>query len=173
MKILIVGLPGTGKTTFAKILKEKYGFQSISDWDIFAENNIKTNAKENKIAISSQYSKILLNQINALPDNFVVDLEYSISPNDFVQHNTDKSLKIVYLGFISLENNTLFNLFRKNKANKNYSDSQLMEQINFYKEMSKQYQHQCNQHNISFFDINKDRQEAINDILKHLNLNHD
>ena len=170
MKIIIAGLPGTGKTTFAKILKEKYGFQSISDWDIFAENNIKIDKLKDKNIISTQYSKLLLDHINSLEGNFIVDLEYSISPNDFVQHNTDKSLKIVYLGFVSLDNNTLFDLFRKSESNQKYSDNQLVSQIESYKEISKQYLQQCKQNSLKFFDINKDRKEIMKDIFSYLNL---
>ena len=34
MKIIICGLPGTGKTNLAKTIVEEYKFNIVSDWDI-------------------------------------------------------------------------------------------------------------------------------------------
>ncbi|MBR4002892.1 MAG: AAA family ATPase, partial [Clostridia bacterium] len=38
MKILICGLPGTGKTKLANKIAKEHNFFYISDWDIFNAN---------------------------------------------------------------------------------------------------------------------------------------
>ena len=100
MRIIICGLPGTGKTTLSKIISEKYNIDLISDWNIFNTNEITINEFENKNDISKKYSKFLLEQINNYK-NVVVDLEYSISPQDFVNYGNKGDI-VIYLGFVSV-----------------------------------------------------------------------
>lgn len=168
MKILICGLPGTGKTSFAKRVFEEYKFRIISDWDIFDKFNIKINQYENKNIVSENYSKLLLNYINDQNDNIVADLEYSISPNDFIKYNNFQNVQIIYLGFVSIGEKILFNLFRNSDSNNKYTDNELVKQIKFYKDMSILYKEQCDNVGLKFFDINKDRKEIQKEILKYL-----
>lgn len=163
MKILICGLPGTGKTTLSKMISENYHYFLISDWDIFYQNRISIKDYEDKNKISEKYSNLLIKSLNK--DNLVADLEYSISPNDFVKSKLDNVL-IVYLGFVSVDEETLFNLFRKSKSNDKYTDKELKEQIKFYKEMSLDYKSQCEQNNLKFFDVNTDRKIIFEEILQ-------
>ena len=80
------------------------------------------------------------------------------------------NVSIVYLGFVSVDEETLFNLFRKSKSNDKYTDKELKEQIKFFKEMSLDYKSQCEQNNLKFFDVNTDRKIIFEEILKYLNL---
>jgi len=170
MKIIICGLPGTGKTNLAKTIFEEYKFNIVSDWDIFQKFNIDIKPFENKKTISENYSKLLLDYINDKNDNVVVDLEYSISPSDFIKYNDYNNTQIIYLGFISLDEKTLFALFRNSDSNKKYTDNELMLQIKFYKDMSILYKEQCDKNGLKFFDINKDRKEIQKEILNYLDI---
>ena len=100
---------------------------------------------------------LLLDYINNQNDNIIVDLEYSISPSDFVKYNKYSNIQIVYLGFVSVEVKTLFDLFRNSESNCKYADDELKLLIKFYKEMSVEYKQQCDKLDIKFFNINKDR----------------
>ena len=170
MKILICGLPGTGKTALANRIFNEYKFKIISDWNIFNNFDIVINQNENKNTISKKYSKLLIDYINNKTENVVADLEYSISPSDFIKYNNYTDIQIIYLGFISIEEKTLFNLFRSSESNDKYTDNKLKAQIKFYKEMSALYKTQCNKYNLKFFDINKDRKEIRKDIFNYLNI---
>ena len=55
MKILISGLPGTGKTNLAKTIFEEYKFNIVSDWDIFQKFNIDIKPFENKKTIADAH----------------------------------------------------------------------------------------------------------------------
>ena len=165
MKLIICGLPGTGKTSLAHIICDEYKYRTISDWEIFGEYNIVINKSEDKNIVSKKYSKLLLDYINNQNDNIIVDLEYSISPSDFVKYNNYSDVFIIYLGFASVDEKTLFNLFRNSESNNKYTDDELQLQIKFYKEMSVEYKQQCDKLEIKFFDINKDRKIIFESIM--------
>ena len=98
MKILICGLPGTGKTKLANKIAKEHNFFYISDWDIFNANGIVIE-NQNKNVVSKNYHKLLLSRILNIKGDVVADLEFSVSPNDFAYFNTAEEVKIVYLGF--------------------------------------------------------------------------
>ena len=165
--IIINGLPGTGKTTLAKIFVNEYSYKYVNDWEIFQENNIKIKDLEDKNTISERYSKLIANYVIKNKDNKVVfDLEYSISPDDLVKNKLNEVAQYFYLGFVSLPNETIFNLFRKSFSNDNKSDDELKQEIEFYKSSSLEYKKQCKKHNIEFIDVCKDRQLIFEEILQ-------
>ena len=170
MKLIICGLPGTGKTSLVHKVFDEYKYRIISDWDIFEKYNIVINKNEDKNIVSKKYSKLILDYINNQNDNIIVDLEYSISPSDFVKYNKYSNIQIVYLGFTSVDEKTLFNLFRSSESNNKYTDDELQLQIKFYKEMSVEYKQQCDKLEIKFFDINKDRKIMQQEILDYLDV---
>ena len=164
--VIINGLPGTGKTTLSKILVSEYGYKYVNDWNILSQNNIKLNKFEDKILISNKYSKLIADNILSYKEDKVVfDLEYSISPNDFIKYNLNEISQCFYLGFTNLPNETIFNLFRKNSSNDNKSDDELKQEVEFYKNNSIEYQKQCSKHNLEFIDICKDRKLIFKEIL--------
>lgn len=67
MKIIMLGAPGAGKGTQAKMLAEKYGIPHISTGDIFRAN-IKNNTELGKKA------KSYMDAGQLVPDELVVDL---------------------------------------------------------------------------------------------------
>ena len=170
MKLIIYGLPGTGKTSLVHKVFDEYKYRIISDWNIFEKYNIVINKNEDKNIVSKKYSKLILDYINNQNDNIIVDLEYSISPSDFVKYNKYSNIQIVYLGFTSVGEKTLFNLFRSSESNNKYTDDELQLQIKFYKEMSVEYKQQCDKLDIKFFDINKDRKIMQQEILDYLDV---
>jgi len=93
-------------------------------------------------------------------------LEYSISPDDLIKNKLNEIAQCFYFGFISLPNETIFNLFRKSFSNDNKSDDELKQEIEFYKSSSLEYKKQCKKHNIEFIDVCKDRQLIFEEILQ-------
>ena len=61
--IIINGLPGTGKTTLAKMFVNEYSYKYVNDWEILQENNIKIKDLEDKNTISERYSKLIANYV--------------------------------------------------------------------------------------------------------------
>ena len=164
--IIINGLPGTGKTTLSKILVSEFAYKYVNDWNILKQNNIKVNKLEDKVLISNKYSKLIADNILSYKEDKVVfDLEYSISPDDLAKLRLNEIAQCFYLGFATLPNETIFNLFRKSSSNDNKSDDELKQEIEFYKNSSIEYQKQCNKHNLEFIDICKDRKLIFEEIL--------
>jgi len=169
MKILICGLPGTGKTKLANKIAKEHNFFYISDWDIFNANGIVIE-NQNKNVVSKNYHQLLLSHILNIKGDVVADLEFSVSPNDFASFNTAEEVKIVYLGFYSLPVNVLCEKFKEN-INPNTSESKLTNKIMGYKQISFDYFQQCKKQSLPFFDVNKDRKLVLNEILEFLNIN--
>ena len=169
MKILICGLPGTGKTTLSHIIAEKYGFVVKNDFSIFNELSINIKNQENKKKISKDYSKLLYGYMQKTQGNVVYDFEYSILPNELKHFNLDK-FKIVFLGFYSLPEEIIFNLFRKSSTNDKMTDEELKHKIMLYKRLSKNCKEECEKYGFKFFDINKDRNIIFDEILKYFKL---
>lgn len=165
MKILICGLPGTGKTTLSHILAENYGFNVKNDFTIFQELNINISNLEDKKCVSKNYSKLLFEYMQKAPDNSVFDFEYSILPSDLKCFKLG-DFKIVYLGFYSLPEETIFNLFRKSSANEKVTDDELRNKITLYKNLSIECKEECEKYGFKFFDVNKDRKIFFDEILK-------
>ena len=67
MKIIMLGAPGAGKGTQAKMIVEKYAIPHVSTGDIFRAN-IKNNTVLGKIA------KTYMDKGELVPDVLVVDL---------------------------------------------------------------------------------------------------
>lgn len=170
MKILICGLPGTGKTTLSHILAEKYGFNVKNDFTIFQELNINISNLEDKKCVSKNFSKLLFEYMQNTPDNVVFDFEYSILPSDLKCSELD-DFKIIYLGFYSLKEETMFNLFRKSSANEKVTDDELRRKITLYKNLSKICKEECDKFGFAFFDVNKDRKIIFDEILKFIKFN--
>lgn len=169
MKILICGLPGTGKTTLSKILSREFGFNVKNDFLIFNELNIKIENEEDKRVISKKYSTLLFEYMKNEKDKYVFDFEYSILPNDLKQFNLD-NFKVVYLGFCDLSNETLFGLFRNSQSNNEKTDENLKREISVYKNLSQICKEECEESGFQFFDVNKDRNIIFDEIIKFLGL---
>ncbi len=169
MILIISGLPGTGKTTLCQKIAAEFGYNYISDWDIFSKNNVVIDPFLDKNQVSQQYSQILIDYINKNQDkNLVLDTEYSISPTDYTNSNISAATKIIYLGFISLSHSTLMSLFQKSVSNSEVSFADLKKRIEFYQLASSDYQSQCLTHSLDFIDIDHDRNQIINSIISHL-----
>lgn len=163
--IFICGLPGTGKTTLCKKIEQELSYKYVSDWEIFNKSNIKIDELKNKFEISKNYSKFIFDYIkNNKNEKFVIDLEYSISPSDFMVSECFKNSKIIYLGFLSASEDVLFNLFKASSENQDIDELELKTKIEFYKKMSEDYFQDCKKLKIDFVDINRDKKKIIEEI---------
>ncbi len=141
MNIIICGLKGTGKTTLSKILAKKYNLCYINDYEIGVENEEK-----------------IVNFINN-HDNYVYDLCYSLSPRSCLNV---KNAVIYFLGFVSIDEKILYNLMKNKGKMINF------EQIKQLRSKSLLFCQECKKYNLPFYDVNKDRQKIINEILEEI-----
>lgn len=145
MNIIICGLKGTGKTTLCKEIERELNYTYINDYTICDD-------------LLNKYS--LLSFIENR-DNYCIDLHYSLSPKKLSKlHNC-----IVYvLGFASAKEDVLYNLF-----NKNSEEETSLKQIKRKIKLSLKFKKQCEKFGVTFVDINRDRNEIINQILDEIN----
>lgn len=164
MKLIICGLPGTGKTTLCKRIASEFGYTYMSDWQIWVNSGV-SNITENRKLVSKNYSYLIRNYLTSISRDVVVDCDYSISPDDYVRLLGGGDTKIIYLGFCSVKAEVLYELFRKSSSNTPKSDSDLKKEIKYYIAISKDYEKSCEKHNLDFIDICKDREIIMNDII--------
>ncbi len=144
MNIIICGLKGTGKTTLCKEIERNYGFTYINDYTICDD---------------------LLNKFSLISfienrNNYVIDLNYSLTPKKLSKL---KNCIVYVLGFATVKEDVLFNLFNQK------SEEVTLKQIKHKIKLSLKFKKQCEKHNVTFVDINKDRNEIINSILDEIN----
>ena len=146
MNILICGLQGTGKTTLSKRISKDFNFKYINDYSIF---NLK-----------NENSKRAIVDFICGNDNYVIDLCYSLTPSECSKLNC-----ITYfLGFSSIEPKVLYKLMKEKGENIT------LNQIENNRAQSQQFQEECKKFNISFYDINKDRNMLLDCIVNEVKL---
>lgn len=165
MKLIICGLPGTGKTTLCKRIASEFDYTYMSDWQIWVNSGV-SNITANRKLVSKNYAYLIRNYLTGSKGDIVVDCDYSISPDDYVRLLGGGDTKIIYLGFCSVEADKLYELFRKSSSNVSKTDSILKKEIKYYISISKDYEKSCREHNLGFVDICKDREVIMNDIIR-------
>ena len=147
--LIICGLPGTGKTTLSKMLAEKLNVEYLNDWGILKS---KYNDRENRIELSKNCASVIDEYILNSHGGFVLDLDYSILPQEFVRLKSKDLCQIVYLGFDGLNEKQLSSVMKdKNVA--------------YYLEISKYCKTECEKYKLEFYGINQNRQQVIADLL--------
>ncbi len=143
MNIIICGLKGTGKTTLSKKIAEQFGFCYISDYEI-----CKNEVNEGEIVSFIEENK-----------GFVVDLCCSLTPE---RCKNLKNSIIYYLGFASVDESILFELMKAK------GEDITLDKIRQEIKISKIIKIKCEKLNIPFIDINKDREEIIDEVISEI-----
>ena len=173
--ILILGAARSGKTTLAKQMADKFGLSIISvDAFIgaFQENYPDLgfayfHKSNHHIApfIASYANAIIYNHPKS---NFVIE-GYHIKLSDAVKLFSDK-FEIVVLGYPKLTPQEVLSNVRKYEGKFDYTraltDDDLLKTISRHVEYSKNFEAECQQLGISFYDTSYNRDEVLNDIIK-------
>ena len=154
MKIIICGLRGTGKTTLSHDICDKYNLTYVLDIDVLTDANVVYDG-----AISTKYADILLDYVST-HDDIVLDAEYSIAPIDYIKYDS-VGVRIIYLGFASVDEDTLYRVFRESELNAHYTDDALREYVHMCKTLSVSYKAECDKHGLEYVDICKDRAKIL------------
>ena len=162
MKIVICGAVGSGKTTLAHHIASEYSYTYVADWDIFKNHSIKT-SKDISFATKVMHSNLLLDSINNMQGEVVLDSEFSVAPSVAKEY---KDIVVIYLGFVSVKEDILLDLFDKKDSKNKYNISNIKD----IKNLSKTFYKECNKYAMQFFDINKEKSLVQRDILDYLNL---
>lgn len=143
-KIIICGLPGTGKTTLAKALCENLHLNYNHDWEILTNN--------------TDHLKQITNFITKYND-FVLDLDYR-NYDEMLKFKTDNNLKIIYLVF---DERLTIDILKKI-----FKDEKSIEELSLYISLSEKYKTFCNDNKLTLYEINKDREIIIKNIIKNI-----
>jgi len=141
MKIIICGLPGTGKTTLSKEICKKNNYNYVSDFDIIKE----------------EQSLSLLNKFLLKNDNFVLDIDYR-NYNEDLLFNSQQEVKIIYLVYGEKVTLDMLNLVFKGSKEKSELQEYLM--------LSSKYRELCLNNNLTMYEIGKNREEVLQQILE-------
>jgi len=167
--IILCGLIGTGKTTIAKQYSEKFGYEYIDLYDVL---NLDINDDDKEYASKFLKDEIDNYLIKKTTDKCIIDCNYLILPQDFVNYNSNKYYEIIYLGFNDIDVNMLFEKFSNDyeKKNINYDTVELKKKLFYFNEISKKVYNDCKKYNYKYFDINKDKKSVLEEISEYMNL---
>jgi len=152
MNYIVLGLPGTGKTTICKTVAEKSNLTYINDYQILKTNGILF--ENNADILNNDYSQYILDFLKD-KDNLILDLQYTLKPNQIKQINAIAC----YLGFSKIEPGVLVSLLNKK------DNSITLDVAKLFIQKSKEMSHLCNKENIPYCEIDKNRDKIINEVL--------
>ena len=163
MKIIICGAIGSGKTTLSHHIENEYNYTYISDWDIFKNNGVLVDSNTMDYSTKTMHSHLILDSVINTKDNVVVDCDFSVSPSVAKEY---QDITIIYLGFNSLKEDVLFDLFNKNDSGSKYTKTMIKD----IKNLSHSFYTECQKLGLRFFDITKEKSLVQKDVLDYLNL---
>ena len=163
--IIVCGLIGTGKTTICQKISKKLNMKYIDLYSIVDSKEIS----QDKFQMSKMLKVKIDNYLETL-DNCVIDCDYLILPKDFNEYRVNKNFNIIYLGFNDVNINLLLNKFIMDYESKNikYDKEKLFEKLKYYKSVSNKVYKDCKKYNYKFFDINRNKQEVIDEVLNYI-----
>ena len=185
MKIILIGPPGGGKGTQAKLLVEKFNIPQISTGDMLREHvknktNLGLKAKEYMDSGALVPDKLILDMMGKrflqsdCKNGYILDgYPRTLSQNDWLQNYLDnKKLEITKIFDISLEKNIIVKRI-KNRAilenRKDDTEEVIQNRVNKYIEETKplsQYYFKKNLKNYHLINGDQEIEMIQNDILK-------
>lgn len=158
MNIILLGLPGTGKTTICKNLQKRHNFSYVTDYEILKSFGINFN---NSYEIIDKdyfyYINEYFNKYN--PKNCIFDLNYCILPSKFKNFYNFSNSIIYYLGFYGIKDDDFQNLIKNKKSN--FSQNEILKIAKLLLDVSQKYKSLCEQNKIEFVSIGYNREEII------------
>lgn len=158
-KVIICGLPGTGKTTVAKTIAEELNIKYINDYAIFEELKI-TPPTSDRQKVSQTYARDIFTYLKKLEADVVVDLDYSLLPKE--ARLLKLEYEIIYLGFEGVTFKQLKQVFRKKDSES--SDKELDKKIQYLLKISAFCKRECEKYGFDFVAIDKNRDSIISNL---------
>ena len=175
--ILILGSARSGKSTLASLLAEKFGF-SVVDVDAFI-GAFKENYPDLGFDYHSKNNHLIApfvtSYVNALtyhyPNLNIVVEGFHIKLADAKKLFGDK-FEIVVLGYPKLSGEQVLANVRKYEGKFDYtkaiSDEELLKIVSRHVEYSKNFETECKELGLNFYDTSYDRVNVLDSIIKKL-----
>jgi adenylate kinase len=141
MRLIIIGTPGTGKTTLGKKLCAEKGLDYYSFTKLINKNNIQESKLEEEVILDEEKTKKFLNKFFKDKNNFLLD--------GFLAFWLDKEYVDVC---IVLETN--LNILKKRLEQKKYSNQKVKDNIEAESFQYLKIEAQENNHNIKLIKTN-------------------
>lgn len=175
--IYIVGVPRSGKTTLAKMIKNKYKYLNILSFEAIRNGFIKSQPTLNMESKHSLSRKEILPSFvfEFIKWNYKITCCGSIIEGDFtnietIVNNNNENDKIICLGFSGRTLDEIVNFIMKNDTEndytKNWNKEKLKKHFEDIQKMDLKYMEQCRKHNIDYYDTFNDRNKALQNITK-------
>lgn len=183
--IIIAGVPRAGKSTVARILSQKYGYQLVSMDTIiagfekcFPETGVNTYQGLSSLDTLRVISGKMAPFVRAMTDSvrfdegepgMVVDM-YQLLPEDYDRYLRGANCEIVYLLTSDVTPEERFRIQKKYDTEKDYSffrsDEELLKGAEYIVEQSILMRRQCEQLGIRYYETARERDKSIQRFLE-------
>ena len=174
--ILLLGVPRSGKTTFSRMLLERYPKYQIINGDSFRQSirHLISDSKLSsyEIGMLDEYQDILYNYFDKCTVynkdlNYILDTT-NIVPENAKRYENENSI-IIYFGYPDLTVEEILENIRDNDTEIDWtydrSDEELLEKIEKYLRASKKYQKKCADLGYKFVNTSYNRGSVLDELL--------
>lgn len=172
--IMLIGVSRSGKSTFARMLKEKYPEYNIIHGDMIKksyEKNIDNSKKLREVKEYRNFLKDIFHFEHTRNEmNYILDT-VDIYPSDIEEYDKDNTI-IIAFGYTNILVEELLDIWKSvdNKWIKNMTDEELIKKAENGLKKSKQFQEECKKHVITYIDTSKDRKNILEELLNNLDI---
>ena len=153
------------KNNYSKKIENELNYKYIDLYDVIISDF------QDKQKASEEYADQIDDYLSNLVDeNYVIDCDYLVLPEEFNNYKCKDKYDIVFLGFNDINFNILYSKFKNDyiKKNKDFDDVKLIKELKYMKEISNKVFEDCKKYNYKFFDINKDKSILIEEIYEYI-----
>lgn len=180
--IIILGVARSGKTTLARMIKQKYSNYNIIDGDCIRTTFEKVMPKLHINHINGEgmtekfpefCSKLFEYQVKEHKGHFNYIFEScDISPFQLKKYFNIKDTIVLFLGYPNLTIEETFNNYKKYALENDYmakkTDKEIMDRAIMWTEKSNKLKEECSKYKIRFIDVSYNRNNTFEKLIEEL-----
>lgn len=182
--IIILGVARSGKTTLARMIKQKYPNYNIIDGDcirttfekVLPDININHIGGEGMHEKFPEFcAKLFDYQIKEHKNHFNYIFEScDISPTQLKKYFNIENTEVLFLGYPNLTDEETYINYKKYAEENDYmikkTDEEIMKRAIMWNKKSKEFKEECLKYKIKFIDVSYNRKTIFTQLIKEMHM---